>query len=522
MNHANSEPLRIESSLPRNWEVERSFHDKLYEWMSGAPWLAISAAGHGIVLLIMWMIPWELFEAPKSVVIISQVELPVADPFLDPPLPEKVDPMELDKPVDPVENTVDTPQDNQVETPFDSTDSTGEQDNLPDAPFDGKGPNDVIGIGNNSGSKLGHRGDGTGGRTGKGGGGTEVPLEYSLQWLKAHQSADGSWDCDGFTSNCGHVQSGSACDGAGEATHDVGMTGLATLAFLGDGSTVRSGRYREQVAKAVKWMKDQQDADSGAFGEKIGHSFMYNHSIATLAMCEAYYFSRSPLLKRSAQDAVNFISRARNPYGAWRYNSPPTGENDTSVTGWCVFAMASAQEGGLTIDPEGFVGAAQFLDDMTDPATGRTGYDSVGSASSRVTGLNDQFPANTGEAMTAVAILSRVFMGQDILKDPLIDKGADLLKQRLPEWDPDGLGNDMYYWYYGSYALFQLGGPRWDAWNKSAKKALVDNQRLDGDFKGSWDPKDAWGHAGGRVYMTALGALCLEVYFRYGRVLGGR
>mgnify|MGYP000337542782 CR=1 FL=1 len=31
-----------------------------------------------------------------------------------------------------------------------------------------------------------------------------------------------------------------------------------------------------------------------------------------------------------------------------------------------------------------------------------------------------------------------------------------------------------------------------------------------------------WGWSGGRVYSTALMVLCLEVYFRYGKVLGAR
>ena len=41
-------------------------------------------------------------------------------------------------------------------------------------------------------------------------------------------------------------------------------------------------------------------------------------------------------------------------------------------------------------------------------------------------------------------------------------------------------------------------------------------------FEGSWDPLDPWGEEGGRVYSTALMVLCLEVYFRYGKVLGSR
>ena len=522
MLRADSEDLRVVASLPKSWEVERSFNDVLYEWMASAPWLAISGAVHGVIVLVMLMIPWEMFEPPKARIIVSDIVQEPEDPFEDPPPPEEPDELEREPTEEPVLKDAEISDHNETEDDQQTDRSLGEVDENSEAPFEGQGDNPVIGIGPSGGGRHGDRVGGRQNLTTRGGGGTEKPLQDSLAWLAAHQSGDGSWDCDGFTANCGRIQAGSACDGPGEATHDVGVTGLALLAFLGDGNTTRGGRYQEEVARAIKWLKDQQDQDTGIFGEKIGHSWMYDHSIATLAMCEAYYFSKNPLLKRSAQDAINLITQARNPYGAWRYNCPPTGENDTSVTGWCVFALASAKDGGLTIDPEGFVGAAQWLDEVTDPTSGRAGYDAPGSASSRVPGLNDQYPTDQGEAMTAVAILSRVFMGQDVAKLPIVDKGADLLRARLPEWDPAGLGNDMYYWYYGSYAMFQLGGARWDAWNKAAKKALLDSQRMDGDAKGSWDPKDAWGHSGGRVYMTALGALCLEVYFRYSRVLGGR
>ena len=54
------------------------------------------------------------------------------------------------------------------------------------------------------------------------------------------------------------------------------------------------------------------------------------------------------------------------------------------------------------------------------------------------------------------------------------------------------------------------------------ERAVVDSQRKDGDFKGSWDTDGPWAHVGGRVYTTALGVLCLEVYFRYAQVLGAR
>ncbi len=97
---------------------------------------------------------------------------------------------------------------------------------------------------------------------------------------------------------------------------------------------------------------------------------------------------------------------------------------------------------------------------------------------------------------------------------------ADLMLKTLPEWDDaDGFTND---WYYGSYAMYQMGGKHWKAWNKAMKTAVVDSQEQGGSSKGSWVPNGPWGHAGGRVYSTAIYVLCLEVYFRYAKVLGAR
>jgi hypothetical protein len=77
------------------------------------------------------------------------------------------------------------------------------------------------------------------------------------------------------------------CTGPGRAMHDVGATGLALLAYLGDGNTLRVGPYREQVKKGVAWLRQQQQ-ESGLIGESSGHAYMYNHGIATTAMVEAY------------------------------------------------------------------------------------------------------------------------------------------------------------------------------------------------------------------------------------------
>ena len=59
----------------------------------------------------------------------------------------------------------------------------------------------------------------------------------------------------------------------------------------------------------------------------------------------------------------------------WRYEVPPVGDNDTSVSGWMVFALKSAEEGGLKIDKTAYDGALSWLDEVTDTSNGRAGYE---------------------------------------------------------------------------------------------------------------------------------------------------
>ena len=83
----------------------------------------------------------------------------------------------------------------------------------------------------------------------------------------------------------------------------------------------------------------------------------------------------------------------------------------------------------------------------------------------------------------------------------------------------------MYYWYYATLAMYQVGGNAWKTWRQAMGPAMVETQRKDGDFcqyKGSWDPIGPWGADGGRVYSTAVMAMCLQVYYRYGLAFSGK
>ncbi|MHC4473419.1 MAG: prenyltransferase/squalene oxidase repeat-containing protein, partial [Planctomycetota bacterium] len=243
--------------------------------------------------------------------------------------------------------------------------------------------------------------------------------------------------------------------------------------------------------------------------------------IGALAMAEAFAMTGSPLFKQSAQRGIDFVHKCQNPYLAWRYGVRP-GENDTSVTGWMVMALKSAKVAGLKVDQSAFDGAKAWLDKGTEPEYGRAGYTKRGDGPARKEDMLARFPPEKSESLTAVGILSRIFVGEDPARSEIIQKGVDLCMKALPVWDRESGSIDMYYWYYGTLAMFQVGGDPWRQWNDAIKDAIVDTQRKDGDEKGSWDPVGVWGREGGRVYSTALNTMCMEVYYRYGRVFGTR
>ena len=357
-------------------------------------------------------------------------------------------------------------------------------------------------------------------RAGGGSGRTENAVELGLKWLADHQDDDGRWDSDQFMK---HDPDGDKSDGPGHAQHDVGVTALATLAFLGAGYTDRGAkaqnRYAKNVRMALRFLMTRQD-EQGCFGTRATQQYMYNHTAATLAMCEAYWITRNPRYKRPAEQGLAFLAKARNPRGGWRYGVRP-GESDTSVTTWAVLALKSGKFAGLEVDPDAFAGARAWLDRMTDKKTGAVSYNRKGGGVARLDRHAKAFPREKSEAMTAAGVLMRIFLGEDPRSSKIIRMGAALCVEKPPKWQKDG-SIDMVYWYFGTLAMFQVGGKHWREWNNAMKEAVLKHQhgKRTGSRLGSWDPEGPWGEVGGRVYATAMMTMSLEVYYRYARVFG--
>jgi hypothetical protein len=356
---------------------------------------------------------------------------------------------------------------------------------------------------------------------------TESAVIAALKWLAHHQNPDGSWGAEGFSAQC----TGGRCSGAGERDFDTGVSALSLLAFLGAGYSHlsrdefpdpiqpdRTLKFGEVVKKSVQWLISHQDPE-GCIGER-GQKYMYNHAIAALALSEAYGMTAAQPVRQPAQKAIDFVVASQNPGKGWRYSSK-SGDNDSSVTGWAVMALKSAELSELQFPRSVYDGPLSWFGEVMERNYYRVGYTQAGQGKVIVPGKNESWDDHP--SMSAVAVMSRIFMQKD-RREPALG-AVSLLVSDLPEWKTNRV--DFYYWYYASLALFQYDGPEgpmWKKWNEPMKTALVPNQHMGkgGCRNGSWDPEgDRWGFEGGRVYSTAINALTLEVYYRYTSVFGG-
>jgi hypothetical protein len=334
-------------------------------------------------------------------------------------------------------------------------------------------------------------------------------VRLALDWLARHQDDDGRWSASDFIR---HDPRGVARADTGGALYDAGTTGLALLCFLAAGYTDRgegdAGYYAVNIEQGLRWLLSVQ-ADDGVFGTRATRSFMYCHAIATIAMAEASRRTGDVALRKSAEKGVRYIERARNAGAAWRYD-PGSGQDDTSVTVWCVEALTAAESAGIAIDPAALKGALAWVDSVTDE-TGRTGYDSRGGSPSRVEDLAKRFPPSRSESMTAAGILVRVLARETPPKDDVIALGTKRILDQPPLWSPDAGSIDMYYWRAATRALRLSGSKAWGGWSRGMETTCLRWQvpSTGAHNAGSWDPIGAWGQEGGRVYATAMMTLAL-------------
>jgi len=359
----------------------------------------------------------------------------------------------------------------------------------------GPGTGNSPGVGG-SGTGFGHR---TGLKKSLGQqGGTrlsERAVGAALSWIARHQSRDGSWGLADYRRQCKDP----TCTGPGTFAGNSAATALGLLPFLAAGQTQETkGPYRKTVYDGLYWLMRNQARTGDLSG--LNPPNMYAHGLATITLCEAYGLTRNKTIGKSAQQAIFFIQSAQHPTtGGWRYQ--PGQEGDTSVVGWQVMALKSAQMAGLQVNPAAFEGTKRWLKSAAKGKGGQFAY----------------VPENAPTAcMTSVGLLCLQYMGMK-RTDPLMIEGVGTLMGSLP--DARSAPRNIYYWYYATQVMHNVSGADWDNWNRRMRRVLTETQAKGGCAEGSWDPdkptKDAWGEPGGRLMVTSLSALTLEVYYRY-------
>ena len=297
------------------------------------------------------------------------------------------------------------------------------------------------------------------------------------------------------------------------------------LAFLGTGYDHFGDRFAHNVQAGLDYLKHVQSSAGELFPEHdvpSGQSArFYGHGIATLALCEAYGMTGDAELRQPAQSAIDFLVATQHPqFGGWRY--VPGTNTDLSVSGWQLIALKSGELAGLSVRADTY----ERLRTLVEQCRERDGdrslfcYNPWASPTDPFT----RHGRRPSTVMTSVGLLMQLHLDVPT-SDERWQLGADHLLANLPQFGDaaapaitgtlDNPQRDTYYWYYASQVMHRRGGNHWQEWNARLQLLLTSSQKTDGPLAGSWDPHqpvpDKWANYGGRLYVTAMNLLSLEV-----------
>lgn len=318
----------------------------------------------------------------------------------------------------------------------------------------------------------------------------EDAVVKSLEWLQSTQNKDGSW-----------------CD-----KHQVAMTGLALLAYLGHCETPQSAQFGETVQNAIVFLVGVGMKNDGKMALDTGDKhWPYEHGIATYALAEAYTFCSKqnitiPNLKDVVSLSGDFIINHQHRSGGWVYNfdMSSSGAGDTSISCWQLQALKACKHTGLEF--KGLKSSVReglkYIDDSQN-SDGTIGY-----RGKRHSGL--------GPTMT----------GGGLLCLQQWDKGSRASARKAASWLHKNLSfnyandADLYAHYYNGQAMMNRGGDEWKKYNASFLDELLAAQNDDGTWKSPGTKKNSKRQFQGGAkmavhYRTCLATLMLEVYYRF-------
>ncbi len=294
-------------------------------------------------------------------------------------------------------------------------------------------------------------------------------IENGLAWLAKAQNDDGSFGSSGAYSR------------------HVGISGLAGIAFLSDGSVPGRGRYGEHVAKVSDFIIDSTSDSSGLIAsDQVSHGPMYGHGFATLFLAEIYGMTGRADCREKLRLAVRLIVNTQNDEGGWRYMPVPN-DADLSVSICQVMALRAARNTGIKVPKKTIDKAIEYV---------KKSQNGDGGFSYTLQGRGSAFPRSA--AGVAALQYSGIYTGKEI------SNGLAYLLKQKPKGGQIG-GHFFYGQYYAVQAFFLAGGDYWKQWFPAIRQALLKSQSGDG----------SWSGGAGNEYATAMALIILQVPNRY-------
>ncbi|MEM6553608.1 MAG: prenyltransferase/squalene oxidase repeat-containing protein [Planctomycetota bacterium] len=260
----------------------------------------------------------------------------------------------------------------------------------------------------------------------------------------------------------------------------VGITSIACMAFLANGSTPGRGPYGDQVERGLDFVLKHATESGLLAGPDTSHGPMYGHGFATLFLGEVYGMTKDQRLREPLLKAVRLIIKSQNPQGGWRYHPLPY-DADISVTICQVMALRSARNAGISVPKETIDAAIRYVKNCQNPNDGGFRY-MISSGSSA-------FPRSA--AGVAALFYAGIYDGEEITK------GLAYLDRATRS------GNNSGHFWYGHYycvqAMFQAGGEHWANYFPKIRDQLV----RDRNSSGGWNGNDA--------YATGMALIILQM-----------
>jgi hypothetical protein len=281
-------------------------------------------------------------------------------------------------------------------------------------------------------------------------------------------------------------------DGSWGNTTKTAMTSFALLAFMANGHVPNQGAFGPEVSKGIRYLLAcSREVDGYLLGPSGGN--MYCHGMATLALTQAFGMTGDEDVKKVLKKAVDLIVKTQNHEGGWRYDPSPTGA-DISVTIMQVMALRGAKDSGLNVPDKTIANAIEYINKCYDKRSGGYRY--------------QPYSSGPGYARTAAGLCVIYLGGEEEIKK----HDADEIRKTVEYMERTGDDNAHYWYghYYAAHALNQVGGEIWEKYYDRMKTTLLPRQKSSGEW---YEPRREAAY--GPVYQTAIAVLILSVPTHY-------